>query len=138
MKIIDATGLIAGRLATRVAKLALLGESVAVVNSEKAIFSGRRETVMKRFSEREARVTPYKGPFRVRSPDRILRRVIRGMLPFKRARGKEAFSKVMCYIEVPNEFKDKKIETVESASAKNLKTQHFVTIGEISKLLREG
>ncbi len=136
MRVIDATGLVVGRMATKVAKLALMGEKINIVNSENAVFSGRREIVMKKFKERELRATPYKGPFRVRLPDRILRRAIRGMLPFKKARGREAFERIMCYIGVPNEFKDKKIETIESASIKHLKAQHSVTIGEISKLLR--
>jgi len=110
MKIIDATGLIVGRMATQVAKAAMMGETVAVVNSEKAIFSGRREMVLGEFKNIENKATPYKGPFRVRLPDRILRRTIRGMLPIEKARGREAFKRVMCYIGVPSEFKDKKLE----------------------------
>ena len=47
--IIDADGHILGRLATYVAKRALLGDEIIVVNAEKAIISGRKEMVFKRY-----------------------------------------------------------------------------------------
>jgi len=44
--IIDATNLIAGRLATFVAKKALLGEEIEIVNSEKAVLTGKKSDLM--------------------------------------------------------------------------------------------
>ena len=40
--IIDAEGLIVGRMATYVAKRLLKGEIITIVNAEKAVFSGRK------------------------------------------------------------------------------------------------
>ena len=42
MKIYNGEGMLLGRLATRVAKDALLGEEVQVVNCEKIIVSGKK------------------------------------------------------------------------------------------------
>ena len=42
--VVDATNHIAGRLASNVAKLLLQGQRVTVVNCEKIMMSGKRET----------------------------------------------------------------------------------------------
>ena len=69
-------------------------------------------------------------------PDRFVRRSIRGMLDYKRGRGRDAFKRIMCYISVPDEFKSGKIETIKEASRERLKTLNFITIGEICKFLK--
>ena len=48
MKIYNAEGIILGRLASVVAKQALLGEDIRIVNSEKAIISGISSTFVDR------------------------------------------------------------------------------------------
>src|SRR3990172_4291630 len=115
--IIDATDLVLGRLATRVAKLALSSEDVVVVNCDKAVISGKQHVVLAKFQAREKRVQPFKGPFRRRMPDRIVRSAIRGMLPHGRwsegSRGRVALDRVKCYIGVPDEFKNQKADTIE-------------------------
>jgi large subunit ribosomal protein L13 len=141
MKIIDATDMIAGRMATKVAKLALEGEEIAIVNCEKAIMSGTQKMLVTEYRTREARVQPFQGPFKKRMPDRIIKFMIRGMLPHgskwtEGSRGRMAFSRIKCYIGVPLEFKDKKFESVPGAEASGLKTQNHLTIGELSRLLR--
>lgn len=133
MIIIDATDLIVGRLATFAAKQALLGNEVRIINSEKAVISGKKANTFDKFLERKARGTPRKGPFIHRMPERILRRVIRGMLPFKKPRGKEAYSRVLCYMGIPNEFKDEKSITVESANRSKLPNLKYTAIFDISK-----
>ena len=50
--IIDASNLIAGRIATVVAKKALLGETIDIVNSEKAIVTGSKTQVFARFKQK--------------------------------------------------------------------------------------
>jgi len=78
MIIVDASDMIVGRLCTYIAKQALLGQEVRVVNSEKAVISGRKENTFNDFLHRVQMGTPRKGPFIQRMPDRILRRVVRG------------------------------------------------------------
>ena len=108
--IIDATDLILGRLAAFAAKKALLGEKVDVINCEKAIITGNPKTTFAHFKRKFDMGAPLKGPYYPRMPDRIVRRVIRGMLPIRKTRGREAFDNVMCYIGVPEKLKDKTSE----------------------------
>ena len=49
---VDASGQIAGRLASRVAKLLLLGKRVIVVNSEMSLISGSRISVLTQWKEK--------------------------------------------------------------------------------------
>jgi len=133
--IIDATDMIAGRIATIAAKKALLGEEVVIVNAEKAIITGKRNNVFHMFKHEVDRGIPTKGPFIPRMPDRFFKRLIRGMLPRKRDKGEKAFKRIMCYIGVPDEFKDKKLETIKEANISKANTLNYVTIGEITKIL---
>ncbi len=134
MKVYNGQNLILGRLATVVAKDILLGEQVAVVNCEKIIVSGRKAHSFEHAHQHFLRKGyPLKSALVSRSPDRFVRRVIRGMIPWKRPRGKEAFHRVMCYIGVPAEFDGKEMIPVPLASAKKLPTLQFTTIGEICK-----
>ena len=135
--IIDASDLIVGRMATVVAKKALLGEKIDIVNCEKALMTGKKKEIFNRLKEKNEMGNPLKGPFMQKMPDRFIRRIIRGMLPYKQEKGLSAFKRVMCYIGVPNEFKDKKFETIKSAHISNSKTISYVTIGEICSFLKK-
>lgn len=102
--IINAEKAILGRLATYAAKKALLGDEVIVVNAEKAVVSGKPRKILKK----ELDVlkiknigNPRRGPFHQRRADRYVRRVIRGMLPTEKTRGREAFKRVMVYVGMP-------------------------------------
>ncbi|MBN1386530.1 50S ribosomal protein L13 [Candidatus Woesearchaeota archaeon] len=131
--IVDATDLIVGRMATRIAKMALLGEKVDVVNCEKAIITGSRRQILARYFQKRNFGEPLKGPVQFRMPDRFVRRIIRGMLPHKKEKGKVAFKRIMCYIGVPDEFKDQKLETFEDANVRKIKNTRFTTILDISR-----
>ncbi|MEA3430038.1 MAG: 50S ribosomal protein L13 [Nanoarchaeota archaeon] len=133
--IIDATDLIVGRLATKAAKAALLGEKVDVINCESAILSGTRQSVLAKYRRKRELGIPLKGPYFPRLPDRFVRRIIRGMLPYKRARGSEAFKRVMCHVGVPVQFRDKKTETFKDANVGKLPTLKYVKVLEICKYL---
>jgi len=134
--IIDATNMITGRMASFVAKQALLGEKVDIVNCEKAIIVGSKEGVFHKYWYRARDMGgPVKGPFPSRMPDRLLRRIIRGMLPMDTARGRSAFKRVMCYIGTLDEFKGKTTTKVPQADASRLTTLKTVTIGEICKFI---
>jgi len=133
--LIDATDLILGRLATKAAKMALLGEEVVIVNCEKAVITGPKKIILEKFYKSRHMGEPTHGPFMPRMPDRIVRRTIRGMLPYKNDRGRQAFRRVMCYIGVPEKLKDKKAETVDGAGISKAPTLKYMTIKEISKEL---
>jgi large subunit ribosomal protein L13 len=133
MIIVDATDMIAGRLATYVAKQAILGNEMRVINSEKAVISGKRAVVFDDFLHRIHMGTPRKGPFIQRMPDRLLRRIIRGMIPHEMPKGKEAYSRVLCYVGVPEEFAGKEAVKHEAAHKSKLPNYQYVTLYEISK-----
>ena len=61
--------------------------------------------------------------------------MIRGMLPYKQARGKEAYDKIMCYIGVPEEMKDKKMETIKEAHVSKTKNLNYMKVGDLVKLM---
>lgn len=133
--LIDAENLIVGRLGAVVAKKALLGERIDIVNAEKAVVSGRRQVVLQRMKERVSRGYWSKGPHFRRNPDMLLKRMIRNMLPFKQPKGEAALKRIMCWVGVPEQFKDKKLETVEQARIPELPSTGYVTINEISRFL---
>jgi len=104
MILVDATDQILGRMASIVAKRLLEGEQVTIVNAEKAIITGDPMRVKEKFKTKFdlARVVnPRRGPFFPRTPDRIVSRAIRGMLPWSKPRGKEAFRRLRVYRGVP-------------------------------------
>ncbi len=76
---------------------------------------------------------PRKGPFLSRLPDRFVRRIIKGMLPMNRARGRETYKRVMCYIGVPEEYKGKPVEKLPHADTSRLTTLKKVNVAEICK-----
>jgi large subunit ribosomal protein L13 len=102
---VDAGNMVAGRLASRVAKRLLKGDSVFVVNAEKAVLSGEPKHLIERYTEKIERGDPYHGPFYPKEPDRMLKRMVRGMLPYKKSSGRSAFSRLRVFISVPDEMK---------------------------------
>ncbi len=132
--LIDATDQIVGRLASVVAKKALLGEKIDIVNAENAVISGKKQAVLAKMKQKVTRGIPSKGPHFKRSSDRLLKRFIRDMLPYKQPKGRAAFQNIMCWIGVPEEFKDKKAESIKEAEASKLMI-NTVSIKEISRFL---
>ena len=99
--IIDARGCVLGRLSSHIAKELLFGKRVIVVNSEKAVISGSRKVVFGKYKKMRDMGTTRMGPFPSRMPDRILRRTVRGMLPYQKPRGRDAYKRLRTYIGVP-------------------------------------
>jgi len=130
--IIDAKDAILGRFCATVAKRLLNGEEIVVVNTEKAIVSGKKVMLKERYKHEREVGTYRKGPFFPRMPDRIVKRTIRGMIPYQSSHGKAVYKKLKCYIGVPKEFEGKKIETVKEAIKQPV---DYMTIEEISKFL---
>jgi large subunit ribosomal protein L13 len=134
MKIYDAENQILGRLCSRIAKQLLEGEKVIVVNAEKAVISGKPEMIIKKYKEKRGRGSPKHGPFISRYPDEIFRRVVRGMLPWHKPKGRKAFKNLEVFIGIPEDLKREKFEKIEEANANKLKTK-FVTLEEIALAL---
>ncbi|MAF50926.1 MAG: 50S ribosomal protein L13 [Nanoarchaeota archaeon] len=133
--IINGENLILGRLATLVAKQALLGEKVEIINAEKIVIVGKRDNIVANYKQKFNRKTPRKGPFIPRMPDRLVRRMIRGMLPYKKERGSEAFKRIMCHIGTPDNFKSEEITTLDNINVLKSNNINYITIKELCKLL---
>jgi large subunit ribosomal protein L13 len=127
--VIDADNCIAGRLASVVAKRLLSGETIHVVNAEKAIVSGNPDATFAFFEQKIKRGDSYHGPFYPKNADAILRRIVRGMLPYKKPHGKDAYKRLRVYVSVPAELKGRKAEVVETA--KNRLDHKFTTMSKI-------
>jgi large subunit ribosomal protein L13 len=132
VKVIDADGAILGRMCTVIAKRLLDNESIAVVNSEKAIISGKKSTIKNRYKHKRDLGTYRKGPFFPRMPDRLVKRTVRGMIPYQTSHGRAAFKKLKCYIGVPKEFEGEKFEKIGLAEKQ---PTEFITVGELSNAL---
>jgi large subunit ribosomal protein L13 len=129
---VNADGLIVGRMSSHVAKRLLNGEEVTILNAEKAVFSGKRKSKIAEAKEFLEVGAPERGPFHYRRPDRRVKKTVRGMLPFKQPKGKNAFKKLKVFMGVPLEFKDRKAITFEDAKASKLKGPYF-TLAELAK-----
>ena len=130
--IIDATGATLGRLSANTAKRLLNGEEIAIVNSEKAIISGKKRMIKEKYMQKREVGTYRKGPFFPRMPDMIVKRTIRGMIPYQTPHGRAAFKRLKCYIGVPKEFEGKKIEVIKEAEKQPV---DFITVEELSRSL---
>ncbi|MFH1978063.1 MAG: 50S ribosomal protein L13 [Candidatus Aenigmatarchaeota archaeon] len=128
--IVDAADQILGRVGSRVVKEALKGVTVSIINSEKAVISGDPEHTIREYKVKVVRGDPYHGPFYPKSPERIVKRTVRGMLPYKKTQGMEAFKRIKAYISVPEEFVGK--ETVKLKHTENNLKDKYITLGDLS------
>ena len=129
--IIDADGAILGRLAARVAKELLKGQKVIVINADKAVVSGNPRKILEAYREKRKIGSALHGPYFPKYPDRIVWRTVRGMIPYKKPRGRAAMKNLKVYRGQPPEFKEaeKIVKTADKLRCK------YVTIKEISKFL---
>jgi large subunit ribosomal protein L13 len=137
MEIIDGEGLILGRLASEVASELLKerGKRITIVNAERVLVSGSKVAILKDYKRRKDQGSREQGPYFPKMPDRILKRTIRGMLPYKRERGRDAFSRLRVYLGIPREYAGQERKRVESADAERLSIAKYVTLGEVSEKL---
>jgi large subunit ribosomal protein L13 len=128
--VVDARDCIVGRVASNVAQRALDGERVAVVNAQSAVITGNEEATMDVFRKR-VEVGAESGPYYPKRPDGILKRSIRGMLPYKSTDGREAFENVRVYVDNPYD----RGEVLDGTSLDRLSNIKFSTLGDIAEQL---
>jgi len=133
--IVDGDGAVFGRMASFVAKELLKGNYVDVINSEKVIVSGSKNVIVEkiRAKRRMGSGGSMKGPKYIRKEDLLLKRMIRGMLPRDRARGREAFKRLKCHIGLGDFEKDKLEKIITIPDKKPMK---YSTIKEITIALK--
>jgi large subunit ribosomal protein L13 len=130
-QLIDATDKILGRFCSQIAKKALLGNNIVIINAKDAIISGTRRDIHEKYLAKlkvSTATNPLRGPFHERRPDTFMRRVIKQMLPRKKLRGKEALKRVHVYIsEIPERFKSKyqKLTPTEVYNAEKKRLSYY-------------
>ena len=133
--IVDGNGAIFGRMASFVSKELLKGNFVDIINCEKIIVSGDKKNFVEKIlrKRRMGRGSSLKGPKYIRKGDRLVKRMIRGMLPRDRMKGKEAFKRLKCYDGLGN-FKEEELKNISSFKHNELKK--YSTIKEIMEILK--
>jgi large subunit ribosomal protein L13 len=133
MVVIDASGAVVGRLGARIAKLLLSGQQVEVINADKAIMLGSLRAAQEKYASRRSQQnkrTPEDSPKWPRVPHLLLRRMFRGMLPWKSQRGRDAYKRLHVTVGVPSEGKAIKIPEASSDGKHGT-----YTLGELCKSL---
>jgi len=139
--IIDAEGHVMGRLASYVAKILLSKPElrVIVVNAEKLIITGDRKMIvrwfMRKISEWRTHYNPEKvGPKIPRRPDRVFKRIVRGMLPKKIEKGRKALKRLRVYMAIPLDLLQRRrlvLYEIPGAKLKVRPLMRFVTLEEV-------
>ena len=134
-----------GRLASIVAKQLIsakkAGEDtrVIIVNAEKAIVTGKRSSVLSDYRAKYELNHPRKGPFFPRMPDQILKRTVRGMLPYqKNSSGRNALKSLRVEIGTPSDLSGDLPDGCEWGDSTKIDRplpERFVRLGDISKEL---
>lgn len=134
MQVIDGTDLILGRASSRIAKMLLQGEEVHLVNAEKMVRIGNPKDITERYKARRRikhKATPEHSPKWSNVPHFLVRRIVRGMLPWKKATGRAAYKRLRVYSGNP-----KNLENAKSLDqAKFTKRARYITIYQLCKHL---
>lgn len=134
MFVIDGNNLILGRVASQVAKKLLEGKEVHLINCENLAISGDANVIVERYLKRrraQNKGTPEFSPVWPRTPILLVRRIIRGMLPWKKSRGKIAYKKLRVYTGNPKNLENSKI----LENAKIRQSMRFLTVNDLCKRL---
>ncbi|MGI0141253.1 MAG: 50S ribosomal protein L13 [Candidatus Micrarchaeales archaeon] len=119
IKVVDGKNKVLGRLASQVAKMVLNGHEVAVVNAEHIFISGHSKDIIAGYKQKlefQDKANPEHSPYHSRRADLFVKRAIRGMLPFKKPKGKAAYKLLKIYIGVPEEYKTAKMVEIKTSS----------------------
>jgi large subunit ribosomal protein L13Ae len=135
--IIDGRGHLLGRLAAVVAKELLKGGKVTILRAEQINVSGthiRNKFKFLRYLKLTNISNPRKGPKHYRSPAHMFWRVIRGMLPYRVPRGREAMFRLKVFEGMPMPWATKRKMCVIPA-LRHLRLQPgrpYTTLGAIA------
>ena len=133
--LVDGQDKVLGRLASQVAKLLLNENKVSVINAEKIVITGHKRDLHDKYYrlvELKDKANPEHSPYWPRRPDMFVKRVIRGMLPYKRPKGKAAFDRLRVYVGAPEEVKKAKAFNVESKPPKQI-FENIFTVKQLTE-----
>ena len=119
MVVIDAQGAVVGRLGARVSKMLLAGKQVEIINADKAVMLGSLSSAKEKFLSRRGQKNkrnPEESPKWPRAPHLLLRRMIRGMLPWSSQRGRDAYHRLRVTAGAPEGAQGKPMVVKEASS----------------------
>ena len=142
----DATDKILGRLASLVAKQLISArkagheQRVIIYNAEHAVVSGPKTRVLANYDTKYKLNHARKGPFYPRMPDQILKRTVRGMLPYqKNSSGRAALRDLRVLIGKPSNLSGEELPDGhawgDTGPIDRPLPLKFVRLGEISSSL---
>ncbi len=144
--VFDASDKILGRLASHVASAMLTArknggqQRVIILNAEKAIVSGPRQRVLGDYRAKYKLNHARKGQFFPRMPDQIMKRTVRGMLPYqKNSSGRNSLRDLRVMIGTPSNLSGDELPDGHSwgdtTGIDRPLPLKFVRLGEISSAL---
>jgi|TARA_B100000242_G_scaffold289196_1_gene258630 large subunit ribosomal protein L13 len=115
-------------------------KKVIIINAENAIVTGSRDRVLANYDQKYKLNHPRKGPFFPRMPDMILKRTVRGMLPYqKKSSGRQAVKDLRVMIGTPSNLEGEDLpeghEWGDTTKIDRPLPDSFVRLGDISKHL---
>ncbi len=102
---VNGEGKLVGRVGSLVAKELIKGYQVCLYNAEKLIISGSKTNLLEKYVTRRRlknHANPEHSPKWPNVPYLLTKRIIRGMLPWKSRRGREAFKRLRVYNGKPH------------------------------------
>tara|TARA_B100001248_G_C27205375_1_gene373215 strand:+ start:187 stop:591 length:405 start_codon:yes stop_codon:yes gene_type:complete len=115
-------------------------KKVIIINAENAIVTGSKDRVLANYDQKYKLNHPRKGPFFPRMPDMILKRTVRGMLPYqKKSSGRQAVKDLRVMIGTPSNLEGEDLpeghEWGDTTKIDRPLPDSFVRLGDISKHL---
>lgn len=122
-----------GRLASLVAKDLLKGNEVVILNCEEIIISGDKKLLARKILKKRdmGSGSSMKGPKYPRTAERLVKRMIRGMLPWDRMKGRNAYRNLKCFVSGDLEI-EKDAQIIQLDHAKPIK---YSSIKQVVALL---
>lgn len=95
----DGENAVFGRIASVIAKDLLKGNEVDLINCEKMVISGDKKLLAEKILAKREMGSggSMKGPKYPRTAEKLVKRMIRGMLPRDRAKGRDALRRLKCF-----------------------------------------
>ncbi len=135
--VIDGEHKVLGRLSSPIAKMLLNGNTVNVVNAEKIVISGHRKDMLEEYKRRielRDKANPEHSPYISRRPDLLVKRTIRGMLPYRKPKGKSAYKRLRVYMGVPEGLKGSEAYDIKAKASDEL-YENSITVRELANKL---
>lgn len=134
--VIDAKDHLLGRLASVVAKELLNGNKIVVCHCEGINVAGPHHRIKNKYLEYFQKRCNYnhrRGQFHYRDPERIFRKTVRRMLPYRTERGKQAYKRLECVAGVSERHLTGHVVVPEAMREIRLKaTRSYCNLGEVA------